>query len=293
MSEHNVNGEINRYLDKARQASAVFNQLGQDQTDRIVRAAYRAGLTHRVMLAKAAAEETGIGKWEDKVLKNVVATQYVYEDIKDLKTAGIISEDFVSGITEIAQPIGPILGVIPSTNPTSTVMFKILIALKTRNPIILTFHPRAEKCCSETARILYEAALAEDAPEECVQWVLPCSRETTSALMRDGRLALILATGGEGLVHAAYSSGTPALGVGPGNVPVYSSSRRISPLRSIKSCFLRPLITEPSAPVSRQLSLSGGWRKRLVMNSRSRKHIWCPKMRSASSRRRSMTKNGA
>ena len=221
MSEEAVTVEINQYLDNAQQASAIFNQLDQAQTDRIVKAAHLAGLNSRVKLAKMAVEETGIGKWEDKVLKNVVATQYVYEDIKDLKTVGVISEDFVSGITEIAQPIGPILGIIPSTNPTSTVMFKILIALKTRNPIILSFNPRAEKCCSETARIMYEAALKEDAPEDCIQWIHNPCRAKTGLLMPDKRLALILATGGEGLVHSAYSSGTPALGVGPGNVPVF------------------------------------------------------------------------
>ncbi len=221
MNEEAVTVEINQYLDNAQQASAIFNQLDQAQTDRIVNAAHLAGLNCRVKLAKMAVDETGIGKWEDKVLKNVVATQYVYEDIKNLKTAGVISEDFVSGITEIAQPIGPILGIIPSTNPTSTVMFKILIALKTRNPIILSFNPRAENCCSEAARIMYEAALKEDAPEDCIQWIHNPCRAKTGLLMSDKRLALILATGGEGLVHSAYSSGTPALGVGPGNVPVF------------------------------------------------------------------------
>lgn len=221
MTEQDVSVEIGEYLDNAQQAAAIFNQLDQEHTDRIVKAAHLAGLDNRVKLAKMAAEETGIGNWEDKVLKNVVATQYVYEDIKDLKTAGVISENFTSGITEIAQPIGPILGIIPSTNPTSTVMFKILIALKTRNPIILSFNPRAQSCCSETARILYEAALKEDAPEDCIQWVKNPCRAKTSVLMPDKRLALILATGGEGLVHSAYSSGTPALGVGPGNVPVF------------------------------------------------------------------------
>jgi acetaldehyde dehydrogenase / alcohol dehydrogenase len=224
MSEQDVKVEINQYLDNAQQASAIFNQLDQKHTDRIVKAAHLAGLNNRVKLAKMAAEETGIGNWEDKVLKNVVATQYVYEDIKDMKTVGVISEDFTSGITEIAQPIGPILGIIPSTNPTSTVMFKILIALKTRNPIILSFNPKAEKCCSEAARILYEAALQEDAPEDCIQWIQNPCRAKTSVLMPDRRLALILATGGEGLVHSAYSSGTPALGVGPGNVPVFIES---------------------------------------------------------------------
>ncbi len=221
MTEQTVTQEVNEYLTKAKNASAIFDQLDQAQVDRIVKAVYIAGLNERVKLAKMAVEETGIGKWEDKVLKNVVATQYVYEDIKDLKTVGILSENFKTGITEIAQPLGPILAIIPSTNPTSTVMFKILISLKTRNPIILSLPRRAENCCVATAELMYEAALKEDAPEDCIQWVKDSNRDKTNAIMTDRRLALILATGGEGLVHAAYSSGTPALGVGPGNVPVY------------------------------------------------------------------------
>ena len=216
-----VSPKIDELMEQARQAAAVFNELDQAATDRIVRAAYEAGFKNRVKLAKLAHEETGIGRWEDKVIKNVVATQYIYEDMKDLKTAGIVRSDFESGVTEIAQPLGPILGVIPSTNPTSTVMFKILICLKTRNPILLSFHPRALQCSSLAASILYEAALAADAPEFCVQWMKECNLEDTNAIMRDRRLSLILATGGESLVHAAYSSGTPALGVGPGNVPVF------------------------------------------------------------------------
>lgn len=216
-----TNPKINEIMARARACAAVFSQLDQQATDRIVRAAYEAGFRNRIQLAKLAHAETGIGRWEDKVIKNVVATQFVYEDLKDLKTVGVIHTDFENGITEIAQPLGPILGVIPSTNPTSTVMFKILISLKTRNPIILSFHPRAVKCSAAAARALYEAALAADAPEYCVQWMEACSLDDTNALMSDRRMSLILATGGESLVHAAYSSGTPALGVGPGNVPVF------------------------------------------------------------------------
>jgi acetaldehyde dehydrogenase/alcohol dehydrogenase len=212
--------EVNELLGRASEAAAIFSQLSQKQTDSIVKAVCDAAFAARVRLAKMAVEETGIGRWEDKVIKNVVATQFVYEDMKNLKTAGVIAEDFQTGITEIAHPIGPVLGVIPTTNPTSTTIFKILICLKTRNPIILSFHPRAVKCCTEAARICYDAAVRADAPEFCVQWMKSVSLETTNAIMRDKRLSLILATGGESLVHAAYSSGTPALGVGPGNVPV-------------------------------------------------------------------------
>ncbi|MGB2705999.1 MAG: aldehyde dehydrogenase family protein [Candidatus Omnitrophota bacterium] len=212
---------VNTIMEKATQGGAVFSQISQEHTDRIVRAAYEAGFNNRVKLAKLANEETGLGNWRDKVIKNVAATQFVYDDIKDQKTAGIISEDKKSGIVEIAQPVGPIFALIPVTNPTSTVMFKILIALKTRNPIIIGPHPRATKCSTEAARICYEAAMKEDAPENCVQWLTHSTMEETHALMSHKNLALVLATGGSGLVCAAYSSGTPAIGVGPGNVPVF------------------------------------------------------------------------
>jgi acetaldehyde dehydrogenase/alcohol dehydrogenase len=212
---------VDQIMEKATLAAAVFSTLDQAHTDRIVRAVYEAGFNARVKLAKMAHEETNIGRWEDKVIKNVVATQLVYEDIKALRTVGVISEDRERGIAEIAQPMGPILAVIPVTNPTSTIMFKVLSALKTRNPIIICPSRKAVRCCAETARICYEAALNEDAPEDCVQWLTQVSREETQALMRHGKLALILATGGGGLVRAAYSSGTPAMGVGAGNVPVF------------------------------------------------------------------------
>ncbi len=213
--------DIENIMEKASFAAAIFSQLSQEHTDRIVRAVYEAGFKNRIKLAKMAHEETKLGVWQDKVIKNVVATQFVYEDIKNLKTVGVISDDKESGIIEIAQPIGPIFALIPVTNPTSTVIFKILIALKTRNPIIISAHHRAMKCCNETARILYEAALKEDAPQDCIQWLEAKSSESTRALMRHKKLALILATGGSSLVGAAYSSGTPAIGVGPGNVPAY------------------------------------------------------------------------
>jgi acetaldehyde dehydrogenase/alcohol dehydrogenase len=213
--------KVDEVLEKASQAAAIFSQLDQEHTDRIVRAVYQAGFNNRVKLARMAQEETGIGKWEDKVIKNVVGTQLVYEDIRHEKTVGIISEDLESGITEIAQPLGPVLAVIPVTNPTSTVMFKILIAMKTRNPIIISPHRGAARCSIEAARICYEAALSEDAPEDCIQWIEHTSREETHALMSHRSLALIIATGGGGLVNAAYSSGNPALGVGAGNVPVF------------------------------------------------------------------------
>jgi acetaldehyde dehydrogenase/alcohol dehydrogenase len=213
--------QIDALLERATRAAAVFSEFSQEQVDRIVRAVYEAGFNSRIKLARLAHEETGIGRWQDKVIKNVVATQFVYEDMKGLKTVGVIGEDADKGIVEIAQPMGPILAIIPVTNPTSTVMFKILIALKTRNPIILCPSKKATRCCAEAARLCYEAALREDAPEDCVQWLTDVSREQTHALMSHKKLALILATGGSSLVQSAYSSGTPTLGVGAGNVPVF------------------------------------------------------------------------
>jgi acetaldehyde dehydrogenase/alcohol dehydrogenase len=208
-------------MDNAIKAGAIFSQLDQEHTDRIVKAVYTAGFNNRVKLARMAVEETKMGKFEDKVIKNVLATQLVYEDIKNFKTVGIISDDEISGITEIAQPLGPIFAITPVTNPTSTVIFKILIALKTRNPIIIRPHSNAVNCSIEAAKVCYEAALSEDAPENCIQWIPNCTREETQKIMAHKDMALILATGGGGLVNAAYSSGTPALGVGAGNVPVF------------------------------------------------------------------------
>jgi len=212
--------DVGELMARATRAAAIFAQLDQEQTDRIVKAVHEAGFAQRVRLARMAHEETRMGKWEDKVLKNALATQMVYEDIKDVKTVGIIHDDRERGIVEIAEPLGPIFAIVPVTNPTSTVMFKTLIALKTRNPIIIRPHRNAANCSIEAARICYEAALAEDAPEDCIQWVHDTSREETQAIMAHENLALVLATGGGGLVRAAYSSGTPALGVGAGNVPV-------------------------------------------------------------------------
>jgi acetaldehyde dehydrogenase/alcohol dehydrogenase len=208
-------------LEKALYAAAEFQQFTQEETDGIVEAVYIAGFNARVKLAKIAVEETRIGVWQHKVLKNVIATQLVYDSIKNEKTVGIISNDQLAGIIEIAQPLGPIFAVTPVTNPTSTVLFKILICLKTRNPIIISSHRSSIRCCTETVRICYEAALGAGAPEDCIQIISNGSHELTQMVMGHPKVALILATGGTGLVKAAYSSGNPAIGVGPGNVPVF------------------------------------------------------------------------
>jgi acetaldehyde dehydrogenase/alcohol dehydrogenase len=213
--------DIDAILGRAAEAAAEFRKLDQEQTDAIVKAAYTAGFNNRVRLAKMACEETRLGVWRDKVIKNAIATRIVYQDIRNLKTVGVISEDEERGIVEIAQPLGPIFAITPVTNPTSTVLFKILICLKSRNPIIIRPHGAARKCSIEAARVCYEAALAAGAPEHCIQWVARSTDQETLALMSHRKTALVLATGSTALVRAAHSSGNPAIGIGPGNVPVF------------------------------------------------------------------------
>ncbi|MCX6276862.1 MAG: aldehyde dehydrogenase family protein [Bacteroidetes bacterium] len=202
-------------------AAGAFAGLNQQETDNIVQAVYRAGFGNRHKLAEMAFNETGIGNLHDKVIKNIIATRFVYRDIKDIPTCGIIAEDQEKQIVEIARPMGPIFAVTPVTNPTSTALFKILIALKTRNPIIIFPHGAARKATIEAARICYEEAVAAGAPENCIQWVPRASREQVLAFMGHKRIALVLATGSVSLVRAASRSGNPVIGVGPGNVPVY------------------------------------------------------------------------
>ena len=212
---------IDEVMEKARAAARAMHHLNQEQTDKIVEAVYHAGFNNRTHLARMAVEETKLGVLKDKVMKNIIATRYVYHDIKDQKTAGVIGVDSEREIVKIAQPIGPIFAVTPVTNPTSTVLFKILISLKSRNPIVIRPHGAAKKCSIEAARLCYEAAVAAGAPENCIQWIKRSTEEETIAFMKHKRTALILATGSVSLVRAAFSSGNPALGIGPGNVPVY------------------------------------------------------------------------
>ncbi|MBN1663671.1 MAG: bifunctional acetaldehyde-CoA/alcohol dehydrogenase [Deltaproteobacteria bacterium] len=208
-------------VSQAREASAIFTQYSQEEVDAIVYAAAKAGAAHRIDLARMAFEETGMGVFEDKVIKNQFATEYVYHDIKNVKTCKLISDSPETGIMEYAEPLGIILGIVPVTNPTSTVMYKALISLKTCNAIIFSPPRNASKCAIAAAEIMYEAALKAGAPDYVIRWTDVPSRDLTHALMTHPNVALILATGGMGLVQAAYSSGTPAMGVGPGNVPVY------------------------------------------------------------------------
>ncbi|MFQ1022599.1 bifunctional acetaldehyde-CoA/alcohol dehydrogenase [Avibacterium paragallinarum] len=213
--------EVNALVEKGLVALEKFRQLNQEQVDYIVAKASVAALDQHGVLAMHAYEETGRGVFEDKATKNLFACEYVVNNMRNLKTVGVISEDDVTGITEIADPVGVICGITPTTNPTSTTIFKALIALKTRNPIIFAFHPSAQQSSAHAARIVYEAAVAAGAPEDCVQWIETPSMEGTSALMKHPGIATILATGGNAMVEAAYSCGKPALGVGAGNVPAY------------------------------------------------------------------------
>ena len=213
--------EVDQLVKKASVALDQFLLLDQAQVDHIVAKCSVAGLDHHGSLAKAAIEETKRGVFEDKATKNLFACEYVVNNMRHLKTVGVISEDPVTGITEIADPVGVICGITPVTNPTSTVIFKSLICLKTRNPIIFAFHPSAQQSSKEAAKIMLEAAVKAGAPENCIQWIEHPSMDATSALMNHPGVATILATGGNAMVKAAYSCGKPAMGVGAGNVPAY------------------------------------------------------------------------
>ena len=213
--------EVNRLVEKGLVALEQFCQLNQEQVNYIVAKASVAALDQHGVLAMHAYEETGRGVFEDKATKNLFACEYVVNNMRHLKTVGVISEDDVTGITEIADPVGVICGITPTTNPTSTAIFKSLIALKTRNPIVFAFHPSAQQSSAHAAKIVYDAAVAAGAPENCIQWIEKPSMEGTSALMKHPGIAPILAAGGNAMVEAAYSCGKPALGVGAGNVPAY------------------------------------------------------------------------
>ena len=204
-----------------KEAQKLFATYTQEQVDKIFKAAATAADKARIPLAKMAVEETGRGVYEDKITKNMFATEYVYHSIKNEKTVGVIAENDLEDYEIIAEPVGVVCGVTPVTNPTSTTMFKALISVKSRNPIIFGFHPGAQKCSAAAAKIVLDAAVAAGAPENCIQWIEYPSIEATNALMNHPGVATVLATGGSGMVKAAYSTGKPALGVGPGNVPCY------------------------------------------------------------------------
>ena len=210
--------ELTEALERCRQAQKVFASYSQEQVDKIFKAAALAANNMRIPLAKMAVEETGMGVVEDKVIKNHYAAEYIYNAYKNTKTCGVLERDEAYGITKIAEPIGIVGAVIPTTNPTSTAIFKTLISLKTRNAIIISPHPAAAKCTIAAAKLVLDAAVKAGAPEGIIGWVDVPSIELTNMVMRD--VDIILATGGPGMVKAAYSSGKPALGVGAGNTPV-------------------------------------------------------------------------
>jgi acetaldehyde dehydrogenase/alcohol dehydrogenase len=212
---------IDAQVANALRALADYDAFTQEQIDAIVGKASIAALSRHADLARMAVEETGRGVFEDKAVKNMFACEHVTNHMAGLRTVGVISRDEINGITEIAEPVGVLCAVTPVTNPTSTTIFKALVALKTRNPVIFAFHPAAQRCSAEAARIVRDAAIAAGAPKDCVAWIEHPSVEATATLMRHPGVSVILATGGNAMVHAAYSAGKPALGVGPGNVPAY------------------------------------------------------------------------
>lgn len=219
MSVTNVT-ELNELVARVKKAQREFANFSQEKVDAIFRAAALAAADARIPLAKLAVEESGMGIVEDKVIKNHFASEYIYNAYKDEKTCGVLSEDLTYGTITIAEPIGIICGIVPTTNPTSTAIFKALISLKTRNGIIFSPHPRAKKATNRAAQIVLNAAIAAGAPKDIIGWIDEPSVALSNALMHHEDVNLILATGGPGMVKAAYSSGKPAIGVGAGNTPV-------------------------------------------------------------------------
>ena len=232
--ETDVTVIIDGYVKKAQKALDEFMSMTQEQVDAIVKEMTLAGLKNHMELARLAVEETGRGVYEDKITKNMFATEYIYHSIKNEKTVGVIDENELEDYEIIAEPIGVICGVTPVTNPTSTTLFKALISIKSRNPIIFGFHPSAQKCSVAAAKTVYDAAVKAGAPKNCIQWIENPSIEATRALMTHDGVATVLATGGSSMVRAAYSTGKPALGVGPGNVPCYFH----------KSCDIEQAVTD-------------------------------------------------
>ena len=219
----NTDVVIDELAAKANEAAKQMENFTQEQVDKIVHEMAMAALDKHMPLAKMAVEETGRGIVEDKAIKNMYASEYIWNSIKHDKTVGIIGEDKQKGLIEVAGPVGVVAAVVPTTNPTSTTIFKAMISLKTANAVIFSFHPSAQECSKEAARIVRDAAIAAGAPENCIQWIEKehSSIEATQKLMNHPGVAIVLATGGPGMVKSAYSTGKPALGVGAGNVPAY------------------------------------------------------------------------
>ena len=228
--------EVRSLVARAKAAQEEYAGFDQERVDRLVKSIAAACAANAERLAKMAVEETGFGVWQDKVLKNLLGSTMTYESIKDLKTIGILREDREKKLWEVAVPMGIVAALIPSTNPTSTVMYKTLIALKAGNAIIISPHPGARNCTVETCRIIQEAAASAGAPAGLVQCVTVPTQEGTNALLKPRDIGIILATGGEAMVRAAYCSGNPALGVGPGNGPSYIEKSADIP-KAVKHIF--------------------------------------------------------
>ncbi len=228
--------EVRNLITNAKKAQEAYASFTQAQVDHIVEEIAKAGAAHAEELAKMAVEETGFGVWQDKILKNLLGSTMTYDSIKDMKTVGIIRDDPAAGIFEVAVPMGVVAALIPSTNPTSTVLYKSIISLKAGNAIVISPHPNAKKSILRTVEIVKDAARRAGAPENLVQCITIPSMEGTSALLKDRRIGIILATGGEAMVRAAYSSGNPALGVGPGNGPAFIEKSANIPL-AVKRIF--------------------------------------------------------
>jgi len=211
---------VDALVERARRAQRIYAEYSQEAVDKVFRAAALAAAAARIPLARAAAEETRLGIMEDKVIKNHYAAEYIYHAYKDTQTCGIVEDDRTFGFRKVAEPIGLVAGIVPTTNPTSTIIFKALLALKTRNGIVFGPHPRAKKCSCMAAKIIHDAAVSAGAPEGIVGWIDEPTVALSNHLMRHPDINLILATGGPGMVRAAYSSGKPAIGVGAGNTPV-------------------------------------------------------------------------
>ena len=229
--------EARNLLKAARAAQQALKEYSREQVDAIVKAMKEAGEAESCRLAALAVEETGMGRYEDKCFKNYFASHHVYEYIKDMKTVGIVRKDAAAKLWEIAEPAGVIAGIVPTTNPTSTTIFKSLCALKARNAIVFSPHPSAVRCTAEAARIMNQAAVAAGAPPNVVACLTNVSLEATQELMKNPITSIILATGGSALVRAAYSSGKPALGVGPGNVPAFVE--RTADLANAAACIVK------------------------------------------------------
>lgn len=214
------NSKLNSLVERVKEAQRIYATFTQEQVDKVFRAAALAAADARIPLAKMAVEESGMGIVEDKVIKNHFASEYIYNAYKDEKTCGVLDEDKIFGTITIAEPVGIICGIVPTTNPTSTAIFKALISLKTRNGIIFSPHPRAKTSTNKAANIVLQAAIEAGAPKDIIGWIDEPSVELSNQLMHHPDVNIILATGGPGMVKAAYSSGKPAIGVGAGNTPV-------------------------------------------------------------------------